>query len=604
MTELAALNIRITGDAQGLKAAVGGVTQDLKRVGAAAQATQARAGGLTSAFGRLGAMSGSTRASIQQVALQAQDMAVQFAAGTRATTVFAQQGSQIASVFGPMGAIIGAIAAISLPLLGAAFATAGEKALTLEERIEALTEAAGEYSGAIDAVLLSQADLEERFGSFANQAREAFAALAAAEYADALEAMGATIEGLTTKFGSLHSIVTDTGETLAAGMNAIDLAGELDITAEAAVRVLNALRALDTAKGPTQVAEAAGRVRRELEAAGVTANNSLLTGVTQTEKAAIDMAAASERAERAAGNLATKMAQAYGAYANSRSMAAAMAAETERAAAAAASLSAYLGELSATGQSSGPDAVRSQQFGGGAFTPRVRGAGLPAPKAAGGGGGGGGGAVNPIIADLEAVKTALMTQEQAQIESFMRQQETLRSALEQRLLTQQEYQALMEQSQRQHSEAMAQIDAYRYGSALQQAETFLGSMATALSQGNDKMLRISRIFGAAEALISTYRGAAKALELPFPANLAAAAKVIAAGMGFVNAIKGGGKGGGGRGASASAANVNAAPAQAGTFINVALTGGDNFGGTQIRNLIAEINKAIENGAVIKGIRAT
>ena len=41
------------------------------------------------------------------VAMQAQDIAVQLQSGTDAARVLGQQGSQIASLFGPTGAIIG-----------------------------------------------------------------------------------------------------------------------------------------------------------------------------------------------------------------------------------------------------------------------------------------------------------------------------------------------------------------------------------------------------------------------------------------------------------------------------------------------------------------
>lgn len=46
------------------------------------------------------------------VAMQAQDVAVQLQSGARAATVIAQQGSQIASFFGPTGAIVGGVIAI------------------------------------------------------------------------------------------------------------------------------------------------------------------------------------------------------------------------------------------------------------------------------------------------------------------------------------------------------------------------------------------------------------------------------------------------------------------------------------------------------------
>lgn len=58
-----------------------------------------------------------------QVGHQVQDMAVQFQGGTHAAIVLGQQGSQIASLFGPQGAIIGAFGAV-----GAAIYTSVNKA--------------------------------------------------------------------------------------------------------------------------------------------------------------------------------------------------------------------------------------------------------------------------------------------------------------------------------------------------------------------------------------------------------------------------------------------------------------------------------------------
>lgn len=84
-------------------------------------------------------------------------------------------------------------------------------------------------------------------------------------------------------------------------------------------------------------------------------------------------------------------------------------------------------------------------------------------------------------------------------------------------------------------------------------ESMFGSLATLFETGGEKMLGISRAFALAEATISIWRGAAKALELPYPANLGAWASVIATGakaiQGIQSASKGssnisGGKGGG------------------------------------------------------------
>lgn len=60
---------------------------------------------------RAGGMSRATGAALGNVGFQVQDMIVQLQGGTQALTVFVQQGTQIAGAFGPVGAIVGAVAA-------------------------------------------------------------------------------------------------------------------------------------------------------------------------------------------------------------------------------------------------------------------------------------------------------------------------------------------------------------------------------------------------------------------------------------------------------------------------------------------------------------
>jgi len=134
---------------------------------------------------------------------------------------------------------------------------------------------------------------------------------------------------------------------------------------------------------------------------------------------------------------------------------------------------------------------------------------------------------------------------------------------------------------------------------------------SALGVRNKKLLRMAKIFGAANALVSTMQGAAKALSdpnLPFPANIAAAAAVVAKGIGFVNAIKGtsesgatggGGGGGGGVGRGSAAAPAVTQEGQRSTAAVINLSGGDMFSRDQVVSLINSINEAMEDGARLR-----
>ena len=59
----------------------------------------------------------------------------------------------------------------------------------------------------------------------------------------------------------------------------------------------------------------------------------------------------------------------------------------------------------------------------------------------------------------------------------------------------------------------------------------------AFGKESRSMAMVAKVAGIVQATISMFTGAAKALELPFPANLAAMAQVIATGAGIVAQIK-------------------------------------------------------------------
>ena len=81
-----------------------------------------------------------------QVGHQIQDMAVQFQGGTHAAIVLGQQGSQIASLFGPQGAVIGAIGAV-----GAAIYTSINRAsVEAEKELKAMKERMAETATSAD----------------------------------------------------------------------------------------------------------------------------------------------------------------------------------------------------------------------------------------------------------------------------------------------------------------------------------------------------------------------------------------------------------------------------------------------------------------------
>lgn len=205
----------------------------------------------------------------------------------------------------------------------------------------------------------------------------------------------------------------------------------------------------------------------------------------------------------------------------------------------------------------------------------------------------------------------------------------------------------LEQSKIQALFDAGKISADTYGNAMQAAAekanatwqqaggSIAGSFATisaAFGKENKAMAKAAQIFGAIQATISMFTGAAKALELPFPANLAAMAAVLAQGARLVAQIKSqsvptglamggaftvpGGAGGGdkvpfhamlepGETVEVSSNHANGHQAGSGsappTTVNMSVPRGSAFEFT--RNLIEEINSAVRDGYRINVVPA-
>ena len=107
-------------------------------------------------------------------------------------------------------------------------------------------------------------------------------------------------------------------------------------------------------------------------------------------------------------------------------------------------------------------------------------------------------------------------------------------------------------------------------------------------------IEIRQKFGAAQALIATWTGAAEALKLPFPENLFAFAKVLATGFKAVEAIKGVNVNGGGATGAPGASAATPQAEESGSalqFVNVNVRG-RIFDRQTINELISGINEAV------------
>lgn len=445
MTELAALNVRITGDSGDLTAAVNSAKTQLGGLNTTITQTKANAAGMGGALSGLATRMQDAGGKIGGIAMQLQDMAVQASMGTSAMVILGQQGSQVASAFGPLGAAFGAVLAVA-PLLAVAFMDNAKNASALTSAMDELTAATEAFRISAQAIRLGVDERE---------------VLIVEELARAVAKVTAEEQRLAANRGSQAAV--DEARALVTQLQA-----QLDLYRQRRTEEQAMKTAVETSK---LVADKMAAVMRQI-------SNTKISGPWETLVAAIQ--AAIDKA---------------GEYARS--------------------------SMQYSGRGGDP-----RQFGANAGqtgTFNVENFAVPGA----GGGGGGGAAVNPLQTELETLQHGLMTQEQLQMESYARQQQTINNALQQRLISQQEYAALMEQVEKTHQLAMTK-------------ETNAGVQATLGHLG--QLFQGSKKIGAAIALANSWLAFTEVLKdpayvgRPF-ARFAAAAAALSSGLNAVRNIK-------------------------------------------------------------------
>lgn len=111
---------------------------------------------------------------IRNVAYQVQDLAVQLSMGTNAFIALGQQLPQLLSGFGVAGAVIGAVAAVAIPLLQKGLETLGYDFRNLNQRISDLSNSTKEYISAQQSNLASLEGLQASYGKLSATAKEFF----------------------------------------------------------------------------------------------------------------------------------------------------------------------------------------------------------------------------------------------------------------------------------------------------------------------------------------------------------------------------------------------------------------------------------------------
>ena len=103
---------------------------------------------------------------LQQGGYQLQDFIVQIQSGTSFFTAFSQQGSQFASIFGPKGAVIGAVIAIGSAIAAIAVGslTAKDALKELQDQVDSIKDSFKNYADAASMAAMSNDEIAEKFG--------------------------------------------------------------------------------------------------------------------------------------------------------------------------------------------------------------------------------------------------------------------------------------------------------------------------------------------------------------------------------------------------------------------------------------------------------
>lgn len=558
MTELAALNVKITGDAADLRVALQSAEDGLENVANQAKTTQSQVARTSGGFTSLGGVLGKNAFAINNAANQFSDLAVQIGAGVPASRALSQQLPQITAFMGPLANIIGVTAGVLIGM-GGAFLSARQEGDDFGDSLSALDDIITSVDRATKILRTSTYDLAEQYGLLADRVRELALLeleLSQARATAAFEEQAGAVSELVQNYARLASQASTSNAVLQ------KIEREFDVTTDVAKQLRDAFVSL--ANAPT--AEEQARVYTDIGII-LTQNNVMLSQIpdelreaiiagTSLEQKMLDTAAAISTAAEAAGSLTANLPS-----------------------------TAFSGDLSDLFDGDGNVLLPPPPSSGSVNTPA------------------GGASVDPLEAELAALQESLMTQEELELASYQRRLDQLKEFLAAGAIEADQYRQMEQALQAQHADAMAQIDAYRYGSTLDKTGAFLGDMASALSQGNSEMLEISKKFAAAEALVNAWQAYAQALADPNIntfGKIAAAAGVLAAGLGAVSSIQNAQPGGTTSGGSAATAAPTAAAAPStSSAVAIQLTGGDMFSRDQVVDLINAINEAVEDGATVR-----
>lgn len=261
----------------------------------ASAAATAGIGALRTGVTRLSGVMAGARSQIQNVAFQVGDFATQVGAGTSAAVALGQQLPQLLGGFGALGAVLGAVVAIGVPL-AASLLNVSSGSDTVSDSLDRLDDVISRLQGPMDILKLNLDELEEKYGSNAAKVRELAQSQALLEVTIANEALREQAAILEDVAGQYFSV----GEEGRSGLGRLrgalaDIKRDLSLSGQAAKDFEAAIQQAATGATLQEQQAALRTVVGILDEAGVAASDI----PPELAKALADMISVSNAADEA-----------------------------------------------------------------------------------------------------------------------------------------------------------------------------------------------------------------------------------------------------------------------------------------------------------------
>lgn len=543
------------------------------------------AGLMAGQVGKVGGASTRLTSQIQNASYQVGDFAVQIASGTDATRALAQQLPQLLGGFGMFGAMAGAAVAIGGALAPMLFG-AGEAAKSFKENIEA---AEATLSKMKETAAMFSAEgltaLKEKYGEV-NLELVNFLELQA--QIAKLDAMDATRDALAALKAELS------GDWFGSGVKK-ELEDLFGLTLVQANNLYATMRKIGEARTfDEQLSAVIGLRRGILDATGGIENMNreqlaFYRKVLDSENALRQLAAAAPEA----GWLAAAIGQAE-----------TLAGKLWDAVAAKAEL-----QMGVPKDAAGNPVIEGTQNTKPRRAPSGEG-GIDwgtAPERKGGGGGGGKGE-DEAQRNLEKIQKDFMTEQELLATQYEERLLALQEARQKELLTEQQYQDLKLQAQKDFNDKMRAMDAAALQTKLSAWSGAFGDLSSLMNTGNKKLFKIGKAAALAQAVVDGWSSATSAWEKGMkiggpPVAAAFTAMSLARTGAMIASIKSTQFEGGGTSAAGGSGSAPA-PATSPQKVQNWQISGDVIGRQSTEQMFDQINQGIKDGYTIVNLEWT